>query len=325
MLGIDWKAWHGEKFAGAKCVVSGGAGFIGSHLADALLALRADVVVLDNLSSGSEANVPAGARLVRGSITDLDAIADAFGGARFLFHQAASVSVPGSVADPIGYHKVNVDGTLNVLEAARRAGVQRVMFAASSSAYGDAPELPKHEAMPPLSKSPYAANKVAGEHLMRAYAGSYDIDAVSLRYFNIFGPRQAANSPYSGVIAKFVTLLMQGQAPVITGDGSATRDFTFVANAVHANLLAAVHAERINGEVFNVATGLRTSILELARELARLIGRPDLQPSFAPPRPGDVAHSLGDFARAKRVLGYEPVVDFKTGLAETVRWYKSIG
>ncbi|HQY88094.1 MAG TPA: NAD-dependent epimerase/dehydratase family protein, partial [Tepidisphaeraceae bacterium] len=308
---IDWKKLHGEAFNGIGCAVTGGAGFIGSHLVDALVALGADVTVIDDLSSGFRENVNPKAKLIEASVLDESIVKSALVGKKFVFHQAAKVSVPASVNDPAGYHRVNVDGTMYLLEAARKANVKRVMFAASSSAYGDSDELPKHENMPPLSKSPYAANKVAGEHLMRAYANSFEIDAVSLRYFNIFGPRQAANSPYSGVIAKFVTMLMKGERPTITGDGSATRDFTFVANAVHANLLAARHQERLNGEVFNVATGIRTSVLELALALARLVGRADLSPTFAPVRPGDVAHSQADLSRTSRMFGFKPIVDFE--------------
>lgn len=323
-MNIDWKKLHAGAFHGIGCAVTGGAGFIGSHLVDALIELGAEVVVIDDLSSGCRKNVNPKAKLIEASVLDDSNLKSALEGKKFVFHQAAKVSVPASVTDPVSYHRVNVDGTLHLLEAARKANVQRVMFAASSSAYGDSEELPKHEMMPPLSKSPYAANKVAGEHLMRAYANNFDVDAVSLRYFNIFGPRQSANSPYSGVIAKFITMLMKGERPTITGDGSATRDFTFIDNAVHANLLAALHQERLNGEVFNVATGLRTSVLELALSLARLVHRIDLTPTFGPARPGDVAHSLADLSRVSRTLGYKPIVDFENGLAQTVKWYQRV-
>ncbi|MCS7032936.1 MAG: NAD-dependent epimerase/dehydratase family protein, partial [Phycisphaerae bacterium] len=240
-----------------------------------------------------------------------------------VFHQAARVSVPASVEDPWLYHRVNVDGTATLLETARRQGVRRFIFAASSSAYGDSPELPKVESMPPAAASPYAATKVACEQMLRAYACSYELDAVSLRYFNIFGPRQNRNSAYAGVIAAFARRLLAGEAPVITGDGTATRDFTFVDNAVHANLLAARGRERLGGQVINVATGRATSVRELAERMIQLLNRPGLQPEFAPSRKGDVLHSLAELSRARKVLGYEPIVDFAVGLKLTVQWYEA--
>jgi UDP-glucose 4-epimerase len=320
----DWQKLHGRSFANVPVLVTGGAGFIGSHLVDALASLDANVTVYDDFTSGQEVNLNPKAKLVRASILDRDALAKAMAGQALVFHEAALVSVPASMSDPIRYNEVNVDGTAYVLEAARLAGVKRVLFAASSSAYGDTEELPKHEKMPPLSKSPYAANKVAGEHLLRAYANSFDVDAVSLRYFNIFGPRQRADSPYSGVIAKFAAMLLAGKNPPVTGDGTATRDFTYVDNAVHANLLAARHGSRLNGDVFNVATARSVSITELAITMARLLGRSDLQPTFLPPRPGDVKDSLGDLTKIRAGLGYEVIVDFEAGLQATLDWYRSI-
>jgi UDP-glucose 4-epimerase len=318
----DWVQLHGDRFASRRCVVTGGAGFIGSHLVDALVTLGADVAIIDDFSGGDEANLNPSAEVIRGSILDEVAIERALRGRELVFHQAAKVSVPASVADPRSYCTVNIDGTQAVLEAARRAGVRRVMFAASSSAYGDSPELPKIESMPPMSKSPYAATKVAGEHLVRAYAASYDVDAVSLRYFNIFGPRQNANSAYAGVIAAFARQILSNQNPTITGDGTATRDFTFVHNAVHANLLAARHASRLNGEVFNIATGRSSTVLELAARMIALLDRPHLAAQFAPARPGDVPHSRADIAMAGRALGYRPIIDFEAGLATTAAWYR---
>jgi nucleoside-diphosphate-sugar epimerase len=320
---IDWKQLHGRAFVDVPCVVTGGAGFIGSHLVDALIDLGARVKVIDNLDSGSASNVNRGAAFVNASILDAGAMRTELSAAAVVFHQAAKVSVPASLLDPARYHEINVNGLLNVLEASRHAGVKRVMFAASSSAYGDSETLPKVESMTILCKSPYAANKAAGEHLVRAYANSFPLDAVSLRYFNIFGPRQAANSPYSGVIAKFASQLLQGQSPTITGDGTATRDFTFVFNAVHANLLAARHAERLNGEVFNVATSVRTSIRTLAESMSSLLDKPALTPTYLPARAGDVMHSQGDIARIRNVLGYDVIVPFGEGLNATVDWYKS--
>lgn len=321
---IDWQSLHGRSLMDVPVLVTGGAGFIGSHLVDALIQLGAKVTVYDDFTSGQEANLNPNATILRASILDREALAEALQGKRFVFHQAALVSVPASVSDPVRYNEVNVDGTAFVLEAARQAGARRVMFAASSSAYGDSEELPKHEKMPPLSKSPYAANKVAGEHLVRAYANSFDVDAVSLRYFNIFGPRQRADSPYSGVIAKFAAMLLAGKNPPITGDGTATRDFTYVANAVHANLLAARHEARLNGEVFNVATARRVSITELAQTMARLVGRADLKPVYLEPRPGDVKDSLGDLSKAHSTLGYQVIADFEPGLQSTLDWYRSL-
>lgn len=321
-LTLDWRALHGEALRGAPVLVTGGAGFIGSHLVETLALLGADVAVLDDLSSGSAANLPANVQLIRSGLLDRAALEMAMRGRSTVFHLAARVSVPQSVNDPRAYHDVNGTGTLNVLEAARATGVQRVIYSASSSAYGNTPTLPKIETMPDRPRSPYAAAKLIGECYIGAYAACYDIDAISLRYFNIFGPRQNPHSPYSGVIAAFSKAILSGQAPRITGDGSASRDFTFVANAVHANLLAATSKTRLNGDVVNVGTGQRHTVLELAQAMLRLFGRTDLSPTFAPARLGDVPHSLADLAKVNAVLGYKPIVDFETGLAETIAWYK---
>jgi UDP-glucose 4-epimerase len=240
-----------------------------------------------------------------------------------VFHLAAKVSVPASVEDPAGYHQVDATGTVRVLEAARRAGVRRVVYSASSSAYGDTPTLPKHEQMPPTPQSPYAAAKLAGEAYCRAHASVYDLDAVSLRYFNIFGPRQNANSAYAGVIAAFARDLLAGKRPTIFGDGSASRDFTFVANVVQANLLAARHEKPLGGDVLNVGVGRRITINELAEQMAKMLDRSDLAAEHAAERPGDVAHSLADLSHTRNVLGYEPIVDFEDGLRQTVEWYRA--
>ena len=324
---VDWRTLHGDAFAGHRVLVTGGAGFIGSHLVEALLALGAEVTVIDDLSGGERANLDplmtldAPLRFVEGSILDEPALATCMSGVRYVLHQAALGSVPHSIKDPARYHAVNGTGTLNVLEAARQAGVQRVVFAASSSAYGDAPTLPKVEAMPVRPKSPYAATKAAGEAMLRAYAGSYDIDTISLRYFNIFGPRQNANSAYAAVIAAFAGALLHGQRPRIYGDGEQSRDFTFVANAVHANLLAARRDQAFGGEVVNIACGRRVTVNELARQMTALLKRADLTAEHVAERPGDVKHSLADLTLARELLGYEPLVSFEAGLAETVRWY----
>jgi len=324
----DWHTWHGDFFQSIRTLVTGGAGFIGSHLTEALLALGAQVVVIDDLSGGDRANLEplaqqAGNRLrfVEGSILDEKTLANCVQGCRYVFHQAALGSVPRSVAQPRLFTQVNVTGTLNVLEAARAAGVARVTFAASSSAYGDSPTLPKIESMPPMPRSPYAATKLAGEALMRAYGSSYDLDTVSLRYFNIFGPRQNANSAYAAVIAAFAKALLSDQQPVIYGDGQQSRDFTFVTNAVHANLLAARCDQPIEGEVLNVACGQRVTVTQLAKQMAQSFGKPKLEPVYEAQRAGDVKHSLADLTRVKQTLGYEPIEPFAAGLDQTMAWY----
>jgi UDP-glucose 4-epimerase len=327
----NWRSLLGDSFTGARVVVTGGAGFIGSHLAEALVDLGAQVTVIDDLSGGSQANLQsfqgrAGDRLhfVKGSILDQALLADLLAGSRWVFHQAAWGSVPRSTKMPLEYQQNNVTGTAYVLEAARNAGVHRMVFAASSSAYGDTPTLPKIETMPVRPKSPYAATKVACEAMMRAYAQCYEVDTASLRYFNIFGPRQNANSAYAAVIAAFAKALLGGKRPVIFGDGEQSRDFTFVDNAVYANLLAVAAAGRIGGEVMNIACGRRVTVNELAHKMALLAGRPDLVAEHQADRSGDVRHSLAALDAAKATIGYTPVVDFDTGLAQTVRWYQGV-
>jgi UDP-glucose 4-epimerase len=300
--------------------VTGGAGFIGSHLADALAALGARVRIVDDLSNGLEANLSgaaAGAEFVRGSILDAGVLDRAFAGVDTVFHHAALGSVPRSIEMPEHYERVNVEGTLRVLEAARRAGVRRVVYAASSSAYGDTPSLPKHESIRPDPRSPYAFTKLAGEHLMRSWALSYGMETVSLRYFNIFGPRQRHDSPYAAVIPMFAEAIRSGRRPVVYGDGRQSRDFTYVANAVHANLLAAACPRRPQGEVVNVACGARYSLLELLEALGALLGsRPE--PEFRPARAGDVRDSEADIRLADELLGYRVIVPFREGLRSTV-------
>jgi UDP-glucose 4-epimerase len=285
------------------------------------VALGADVLVYDNLAEGSRANLPAETRLIEGDLADAGKLLEAAAGREVIFHLAALVSVPLSVEEPMRFHEVNAAGTLAVLEAARHAGVRRVVYSASSSAYGDSEVLPKVETMPDLPQSPYAATKLAGEQYVRAHASCYDLDAVSLRYFNIFGPRQKADSAYAGVVAAFAKALLSGRHPTIHGDGTASRDFTFVANVAHANLLAAAHEGPLNGNVFNVATATRHSVADLAVAMARLLGRPELTPTFGPNRPGDVQHSLADLTRAAAVLNYAPIVSFEDGMQKTVAWY----
>lgn len=321
----DWQAHHGDGFRGKKVFITGGAGFIGSHLAEALFRLGASVVVMDDLTGGNVANLQhlPGVHFIRGSVLDTNLLARCIQGSELVFHQAALGSVPASVDRPRRFFEVNVSGTLNVLEAAKLAGARRVMFAASSSAYGDSEVLPKVETMVPLPKSPYAATKVAGEAMLRSWAASYGIDTVSLRYFNIFGPRQNANSAYAAVIAAFAKAILAGQNPQIHGDGAQSRDFTYVDNAVHANLLAARSPVPLDGETINVACGIRVSVTELATKMAGLLGRDDLVPMHGPDRAGDVKHSLADLSLAKKLLDYTPIVSFDRGLAATVEWYRS--
>ncbi len=320
----DWPQLHGDYFTGSRVLVTGGAGFIGSHLCQALVGLGAHVTVIDNLSGGTRENLASfgPVEFVQASILDRRTLDDCTHGRRFVFHLAALGSVPRSVEQPRLYQEVNTNGTLNVLEAAREAGVQRVLFAASSSAYGDN-DVPWVETMPVLPRSPYAANKVAAEALMRAYSASYTLDTACLRYFNIFGPRQNANSAYAAVIAAFAKALLSGQRPTIYGDGEQSRDFTFVNNAVHANLLAARCSRPLGGEVFNVGCGGRISVNHLGKLMAESFGRPDLSPIYAPERAGDLKHSFADLQRSRTSLGYAPVVPFAPGLEVTLAWYKA--
>lgn len=326
----DWQQLHGSHFAGSRALVTGGAGFIGSHLTEALIDLGAEVVVIDDLSGGDVGNFDdykerAGDRLkfVEGSILDVDLVGEVMAGCTYVFHQAALGSVPKSVEHPVRFHEVNATGTLNVLQAAKAAGVQRVMFAASSSAYGDSEVLPKVETMPVLPRSPYAANKVYDEALMRAWACSYGLDTACLRYFNIFGPRQNANSAYAAVIAAFAKDLLAGNRPTIFGDGEQSRDFTFVDNAVHANLLAARNDKPICGEVMNVACGERVTVNQLAATMAELFGCPELTPEHKDDRAGDVKHSLAELSKITATIGYEPLVGFAAGLGPTCEWYRA--
>lgn len=324
----NWSDLHGNAFAGQTVLVTGGVGFIGSHLCDALVQLGADVHAFDDCSGGDRRNLAdikgAGHLSTRtGSILDEHAVQQAMEGRTLVFHQAAMPSVPRSITMPRRYHDVNVTGTQIVFDAAVTAGVQRIMFAASSSAYGDTPTLPKTESMPPRPKSPYAANKVAGECLVHAYANCFDLDGVALRYFNIFGPRQNANSAYAGVIAAFARQILQGQCPKVHGDGKQTRDFTYVDNAVHANLLAARSTTPLGGRVLNVASGQAVTVGELALRMAEGLNRPDLRPEHGASRPGDVLHSLASLDQVEDALEYQPIVNFQEGLAQTISWYRN--
>jgi UDP-glucose 4-epimerase len=304
--------------------VTGGAGFIGSHLCDALVEGGAIVTIIDDFSNGKRENlskITDRIRVIEGSILDPASLRSAMEGAEIVFHEAAIASVPRSVKEPALYFEVNATGTLRVLEAARQLNVRRFIYAASSSAYGDRNELPKIETMSPLPLSPYASAKFAGEHLLRTYCHCYGLQGVSLRYFNIFGPRQRPDSPYAAVIPKFAEAFMRNEKPVIYGDGTQTRDFTYVANAVQANLLAAACTQPLTGEHINIACGKSFSLLELVRAVAKLLG---VEPNYelAAPRIGEVQHSLASIELARKLIGYEPVVDFQTGLKSTLQGLK---
>ena len=306
-----------------RVLVTGGAGFIGSHLAEALIHAGHRVRVLDNLYSGRRANLQRVRReveFVKGDCADPATARRAMRGIEAVFHEAAIPSVARSVQDPLTSHRGNATATLSVLTAARDAGVRRVIYAGSSSVYGDSKRLPKREDMETRPLSPYAVGKLTGEHYLRIYASLYGLETLTLRYFNVFGPRQDASSPYSGVISLFTAALFAGRRPVIYGDGTQSRDFTYVANVVDANLRA-LALPTAQGEVMNVATGKRVTLNRLLAALGRLTGRTAHARHLAP-RPGDVQHSLADITRARKVLGYRPLVDFETGLRETVDWYR---
>jgi len=307
-------------------LVTGAAGFIGSAIVRELLKRGEQVLGLDDFSTGKWENIANldGLDFREGSILDSRDLASACEGIDCVFHEAALPSVPKSVADPLLTNSVNAQGTLNLLLAARDAGVRRVVYAASSSAYGDSEVLPKREDMLPNPISPYAAQKLTGEYYMKVFASVYGLETVSLRYFNIFGPRQSANSEYSAVLAKFITQMLQGETPTIFGDGEQSRDFTYVDNAVEANLLAcSAPAKTVCGKVFNVATGSCVSLNETYKLLKNITGFKGA-PQYQPPRVGDVKHSVADIKLAEQHLGYSPKVSFKEGLARTVRWYREV-
>lgn len=306
-------------------LITGIGGFIGSSIARALLARGEKVRGIDNFSTGRRENISEILDRIEfreADILDLDAMRSACAGVDFVFHEAAIPSVPKSVQDPLGSNGANIDGTVNVLVAARDAKVKRVVYAASSSAYGDTPTLPKHEEMKPDPISPYAVAKLASEHYMTSFYRCYGLETASLRYFNIFGPRQDPSSPYSGVLAKFITLMLRGEQPTIFGDGEQSRDFTYIDNAVAANLLACEAASaKVVGRVFNVATGHRVTLNEMLEVLRKLTGYSG-EAKYSPERAGDIKHSLADISRAESALGYKPAVDFEEGLRRTVEWYR---
>ena len=307
-------------------LVTGGAGFIGSHLVEALVKQGETVRVIDNFATGSRENI---AHLIdhidlfECDITRPEQLPDVFKGVDYVLHQAAIPSVPRSVADPFGAHQACATGTLTVLIAARDAGVKRVIYAASSSAYGNVESDYKREDMMPNPLSPYAVAKLTGEQYCQVFYEVYGLETVALRYFNVFGPRQDPTSPYSAVIPLFMTAMLDDNPPTIFGDGLQSRDFTYIDNVVHGNLLAcAAPLERVAGQMMNLACGDNITLLELVNALNKLLGK-SIAPMFAPPRPGDVKHSRADISKAGRLLGYEPVVAFEDGLAKTLAWLQS--
>jgi UDP-glucose 4-epimerase len=309
----------------ARYLVTGAAGFIGSSLARELLRRGEQVRGVDNFATGKRENLTDILDKIdfrEADILDLDAMQQACSGVHYVLHQAAIPSVPKSVLDPIGSNRANIDGTVNLLVAARDAKVRRVVYAASSSAYGDTPTLPKHEGMTPDPISPYAVAKLASERYMISFYRCYGLETVSLRYFNIFGPRQDPSSPYSGVLAKFITQMLRGQRPTIFGDGGQSRDFTYIDNAVEANLLAcSAPTQQVAGKVFNVATGRRVTLNEIFKLLQPLTSYSG-SPVYEAERSGDIKHSLADISSAEKDLGYKPQVNFEEGLRRTVDWYR---
>ncbi len=303
----------------ARYLVTGGAGFIGSHIAEALLDQGESVRVLDNLATGRETNLAAlqgRAQLIRGDLRNLEAVRAAVEGVEVVFHQGALASVPRSIADPVTSLEININGTQNVLQAAQDAGVRRVVYASSSSIYGNTPTLPKHEQMQPHPVSPYAIHKLTGELLCEVFTSIYGLETVALRYFNVFGPRQDPTSEYAAVIPRFLTALIQKQRPIVFGDGEQTRDFTYIANVVQANLLAATSRAAV-GYAMNIGCGEQVTLNTVLHLAGELLGvTPDVE--YREPRPGDVRDSLADISLAQRLLGYKPIIGFGEGLALTL-------
>ncbi|MFN8007963.1 MAG: SDR family oxidoreductase [Terriglobia bacterium] len=305
-------------------LVTGGAGFIGSNIVEELVNQGSKVRVLDNLSTGKRENLDAfkgKIEMIELDICDLNELCKAMQGAEIVFHQAAIPSVPRSIEDPITSHNADLTGTLHVLWAAKKAGVKRVIYAASSSAYGDSQVLPKREDHPAKAISPYGLMKFAGEEYCRLFSALYGLETVSLRYFNVFGPRQDPSSQYSGVLSRFITAMLRGQSPTIHGDGEQSRDFTYVENVVRGNLLAA-QAKGATGKMYNVACGQSVTLNQVVKSLNNLLGT-NIPSNFGPPRTGDIRHSLADISRAAHDLNYSPVVQFEAGLKLTVDWYRT--
>ena len=306
-------------------LVTGGAGFIGSHIASALAAAGARVRIIDDLSTGYRENIDeigGDVDFIQGSVADEAALKRAIEGAELVFHEAAIPSVPRSVENPRQTHVASVDSTFSLLLAAKENNVRRIVYAASSSAYGDQPTLPKVETMLPEPLSPYAVAKLVGEHYCQVFTRVYGLETVSLRYFNVFGPRQDPSSQYSGVISRFISALLGGETPVIYGDGEQSRDFTYIGNVVDANLRAAESAKAV-GYVINVANGERISLNQLLKELQDLTGKTNVKADYQPTRAGDVKHSLADISRARDLLGYAPKTDLRQGLSLTIDWWKN--
>ena len=303
--------------------VTGGAGFIGSNIVKRLVSDNNDIIVIDNLLTGRIENLEDfknEIQFINGDIQDLNFLKKEFKDIDYVLHQAALPSVQRSVEDPILTNRNNVDGTLNVLVAARDAGVKRVIFASSSSVYGDTPTLPKHEAMPPNPLSPYAISKLVGEQYCRVFFELYGLETVALRYFNVFGPKQDPNSHYSAVIPKFIKAMLENKRPVIFGDGEQSRDFTYVENNVDANLLACSAADA-PGKVFNIAIGERITLNQLVEMINRILDK-EIKPIYEKDKPGDIKHSHADISCAKKILGYEPEYGFEEGLQKTVEWFQ---
>lgn len=307
----------------SKYLVTGGAGFIGSNIVEELAAMGEEVVVLDNLSTGYRDNIEefiGDIDLIEGDIRDPEAVNKGMSGVDYVLHQAALASVPRSIDDPVLVNDVNVNGTINVLEQARKAGVRSLVYAASSSAYGDSEISPKHEELRPGPLSPYAVSKLVGEHYCSVYSNVYGLPTVSLRYFNVFGPRQDPGSQYAAVVPIFISSLLEGKTPVIYGDGEQSRDFTYVSNVVKANILAA-KSEGAEGEMMNVACGDQYTVNRLLDIIKENL-ESDTEPKFADPRPGDVKHSLADISKAEQMIGYSVDVTFEQGLKKTIDWYR---
>jgi UDP-glucose 4-epimerase len=308
-------------------LITGGAGFIGSNIAERLVGRGCRVRVFDNFSTGKRANVQSfatKAEIFEGDLCDPRSIEEAVRGVRYVLHLGAIPSVPRSVENPQATNEVNITGTVNLLVAARDAGVKRVVFTSSSSVYGDTPTLPKRENMPPSPLSPYAIHKITGEYYAAIFWRLYGLETVSLRYFNVFGPRQDPQSQYAAVIPRFITAILRDQSPVIFGDGSQTRDFSHVENIIEANRLACEAPNEALGQSFNIACGGRISLLDLVDTVNKILGK-NVKPKFDPARPGDILHSQADITKAEKLLGWKPKVDFPEGIAKTVAWYQRQG
>lgn len=315
---------YNEYFRGRRVLVTGGAGFIGSHIVERLLELEAQVRVLDDLSTGHRTNLPnQGEKLIEGSILDRTALKEAVEGCDCVFHEGAFISVPLSVEEPYHCIEINIIGTERLLEVARDAGVKRLVFAASSSAYGDSEVLPSLESQEPNPCSPYAASKLAGELLLNTFSHCYGLSTVSLRYFNVCGPRQDPKSAYAAAISAFADALTNGRQPTIFGDGEQTRDFVYVRDVVHANLLAASCDKPLAGEVMNIGTGGRISLLDILKLMGQEMGI-EVNPIFEPVRAGDVKHTCADISKAREIIAYEPLVSFEDGLKQTIQWMQAV-